>query len=103
MAGAPSLRAAQVCSFPSPDSAQFARLRPGTIDEATMAMTTSITKPPFGERLKALILECGLNQSSLARRSGVERTLISRIIAGKAKPRPEQIGWMAKTCSSEDA
>lgn len=38
----------------------------------------------------------GLNQSSLARKSGVERTVICRIMTGKARPRPEQIGWMAK-------
>lgn len=41
------------------------------------------------------MLARGLNQTSLARKSGVERTVISRIITGKARPRLEQIGWIA--------
>jgi transcriptional regulator with XRE-family HTH domain len=37
----------------------------------------------------------GFTQSSLARRSGVERSLINRILHNKARPRYEQIGWLA--------
>lgn len=66
-------------------------------------MTAPIAKPRFGERLRALMLECGLSQSSLARKSGVERSVICRIIAGKANPRPEQIGWMAKVLGVDAA
>lgn len=35
-------------------------------------------------------------RGSLAGKIGVERTSISRIITGKERPRPEQIGWMER-------
>jgi transcriptional regulator with XRE-family HTH domain len=42
------------------------------------------------------MVERGFSQSTLSRKSGVERTAICRIISGKARPRHEQIGWIAK-------
>src|SRR5262245_23346553 len=54
-----------------------------------------MAKPGFGERLRQLMQVRGFTQSSLARRSGVERSLINRILNGKARPRYEHIGWLA--------
>lgn len=42
------------------------------------------------------MVERGFSQSTLSRKSGVERTVICRILSGKARPRHEQIGWFAK-------
>jgi transcriptional regulator with XRE-family HTH domain len=38
----------------------------------------------------------GLNQTMLAKKSGVERSVINRVISGKARPRFEQLEWIAK-------
>ena len=54
------------------------------------------TNLAFGDQLKELMAQRGFTQSALSRRSGVERTVINRMISGKAKPRPEQIDWMAQ-------
>jgi transcriptional regulator with XRE-family HTH domain len=68
----------------------------GTILEWREGMDTNIEKIGFGDRLKQLMAVRGFSQSALAKRSGVERTVINRMISGKAKPRHEQIGWMAQ-------
>ena len=54
------------------------------------------TNVGFGHHLKQLMTMRGFSQSALARRSGVERTMINRMISGKTKPRHEQIDWMAQ-------
>lgn len=54
-----------------------------------------MANPGFAERLRQLMEVRGFTQSSLARRSGVERSLINRILRGKARPRYEHIGWIA--------
>jgi transcriptional regulator with XRE-family HTH domain len=59
-------------------------------------MSTNIDKIAFGDRLKQLMAARGFNQSKLARRSGVERTVINRMINGKAKPKHEYVEWMAR-------
>ncbi len=49
----------------------------------------------FGARLRRLMQARGFNQSQLARRTGIDRTILNRLISGKARPRPEHVGWLA--------
>ena len=62
-----------------------------------LVMTKSIHGLGFGERLRELMAARGFTQSRLSRHSGIERTVINRMISGKIRPRPEQIAWMAKS------
>ncbi len=49
----------------------------------------------FGARLRELMHAKGFNQAAVARRSGIERTVVNRIVKGKLLPRPEQVAWLA--------
>jgi transcriptional regulator with XRE-family HTH domain len=65
---------------------------------SVVLVPTSPTKDAttFGVQLKQLMDARGLNQSTLAKKSGVERSVINRIISGKARPRLEQLDWIAR-------
>ena len=53
----------------------------------------------LGSRLKALMSERGMNQSVLAKKAGIERSMVSRIISGKARAKVEHLGWIAQVLS----
>ena len=61
-----------------------------------MPVPTANETTSLGARVKQLMAARGLNQSVLARKSGVERSLISRMLSGKARPRIEQLDWIAR-------
>lgn len=50
----------------------------------------------FGSRLRQLMLASGLNQTRLASKSGIDRSIVNRLISGKARPQAAQIGWLAQ-------
>ncbi len=49
----------------------------------------------FGARLRQLMHAKGISQAHVARKSGIERTVVNRIVKGKLLPRPEQVAWLA--------
>jgi len=56
-----------------------------------------LTKQEFGRRLQKLMLDRGLNQSELARRSDIGRDSVSTYIRGRSFPEPKSLNNMAKT------
>lgn len=59
-------------------------------------MSTAQERERFGQRLRALMKIRGLTQSELARRTGIDRTQLNRIINDKASPKPHEIAWLAQ-------
>jgi len=57
----------------------------------------SKTRPQqsFGSKLAELLGQMKLSQSELARRTGIDRTDLSRMINGHRNPRPDQVVWIA--------
>jgi len=49
----------------------------------------------LGFRLARFLKERKWSQSELARRSGVDRSQLSRLIAGKRSPKPDELAWIA--------
>lgn len=49
----------------------------------------------FGARLKERMAELGLSQSALAKKVGIDRTEINRMVSGQRKPKPDQVAWLA--------
>lgn len=54
------------------------------------------TTDTIGGRIRRRMEELLLNQSELARRTGIERTDVNRIVNDHRKPRPDQLTWIAK-------
>jgi transcriptional regulator with XRE-family HTH domain len=50
----------------------------------------------FSEWLAGHMLKAGINQSELAKRAGVNQTVISRLLSGKAKPSPDTLRSLAR-------
>lgn len=50
----------------------------------------------FGTKLSTLMEEAGLNQTQLADKVGIDRTVISRIVNDKRHPQNHEIGWFAE-------
>ena len=51
---------------------------------------------PLVERIKALMSEKAMSQAELARRSGVDRSTINRVLKGGATLGIQQLGWIAR-------
>lgn len=58
--------------------------------------TTADTPDTFARRLQALMDAKGYNQTSLADKSGIERTCINRMLKGRKQPDPFQVGVLAQ-------
>ena len=64
-------------------------------------MTATTRAGALGARLKQLMALRGLNQSMLAKKTGVERSVLNRIISGKARPKIEQLDWIAEVLDAD--
>jgi transcriptional regulator with XRE-family HTH domain len=51
---------------------------------------------PLGERLRRLLLAKGYTQTSLAKKAGLERTDLNRIINGHRNPHQRELPWLAE-------
>jgi len=49
-------------------------------------MTSEVSLPDVGRRLRAARLQCGLSQGTVARRAGIAASYVSRIETGKIQP-----------------
>lgn len=49
----------------------------------------------LGQTIKRLMGAAGLNQTSLAAKSGVDRSRLNRIVAGKREPTDDELAWIA--------
>lgn len=50
----------------------------------------------FGERLAGLMNAKGFNQTALAKKTGIERTHLNRLIRGHRQPHTDEIAWLAE-------
>jgi len=66
-------------------------------------MMEQSTQETFATRLKVLLRQSGLNQSTLAKKSGVDRTRINRLANGKSEPRTDEIEWLAAALGVDSA
>lgn len=53
-------------------------------------------KQSFGEKLKQLLKGRKMSQSELARRTGIDRSTVNRLVNGKRDPSSEELEWIAK-------
>jgi transcriptional regulator with XRE-family HTH domain len=54
-------------------------------------------KDTVGQRIARLMKAKGLNQSTLAKRSGIHRTEVNRIVNDRREPRQDELAWLAQT------
>lgn len=54
------------------------------------------TSEAFGERVARLMKAKGLSQTALAKRTGIERTQLNRLIRGHRQPHTDEIAWLAE-------
>ena len=71
------------------------------MEETKLAPSNSATAheegpDTFGSRLRRLMKEKGLNQSSLSKKVGIDRSDLNRMVNDKRQPRPEEVGWLAQ-------
>lgn len=52
-------------------------------------------KTTFGARLTKLMEQAGLSQTELAKKTGIERSALNRLVNDKREPRPEEVEWIA--------
>lgn len=57
---------------------------------------TNVSKDSLGARIKKQMTDKGLNQTSLAKKAGIDRTQLNRLIHDKREPRQEELTWLAQ-------
>jgi transcriptional regulator with XRE-family HTH domain len=50
----------------------------------------------LAERIRRLMAERGLNQTTLSAKVGMDRTELNRTLSGKRQPRPQELNWIAQ-------
>jgi transcriptional regulator with XRE-family HTH domain len=50
----------------------------------------------LGQRIRRLMQAHGLNQTELARKTGIERSELNRIINDKRQPKPQELPWLTE-------
>jgi transcriptional regulator with XRE-family HTH domain len=71
-------------------------------NEPSQSQVNAATEPPavmletLSVRVSRLMAEQGFNQTSFAKKVGMERTELSRALSGKRQFQPAQIDWIAK-------
>lgn len=62
------------------------------------SLASQSAAPPetLGQRVKRLMEEKGFNQTSLARRTGIERTELNRLVNDRRQPRNDELAWLAQ-------
>lgn len=57
----------------------------------------------FAPRLNQIMIEKGLNQTELSRRTGLDKSLISNYVNGKYRPKEENLILIAKVLNVDEA